>query len=313
MRADHLVDPELRPLLDLLPRAPVDRGTLYQVRAQPPFVSPRVETPTISSRQVAATARDGHHVLLHVYTPIDEGPTACILHFHGGGFVMGAAVNQEVQHRVLAEKLRCAIVSVDYRLAPETAYPGALDDGYAALAWIDQHAEELGIDRRRVGVMGESAGGGLAAAVALLARDRGEYPLAFQHLHYPMLDDRTGLAAAPGETRHFVWGAESNRFGWGALLGHEPGGADVSPYAAPARATDFAALPPTFLMTGELDLFLEEDMLYASRLLAAGVSTELHVYPGAFHVFDLSPDARVARAARRDSLDALRHFTAART
>jgi acetyl esterase/lipase len=157
--------------------------------------------------------------------------------------------------------------------------------------------------------MGESAGGGLAAALALLARDRREHSLAFQHLIYPMLDDRTCVAKNPhlfaGE---FLWTAHNNAFGWSALLGAAPGSANVSPYAAAARADDLSGLPPTFISTGALDLFLEEDMEYARRLIRQGVPVELHVYPGAYHAFDFLTNARIAAAARRDSLAALRRF-----
>jgi triacylglycerol lipase len=157
--------------------------------------------------------------------------------------------------------------------------------------------------------MGESAGGGLAAALALLARDRREYKLAFQHLIYPMLDDRTCVTKSPHPyTGEFIWTPHNNSFGWCSLLGVAPGSADVSPYAAPARAADLARLPPTFISTGALDLFLEEDIDYAKRLAWQGVPVELHVYPGAYHAFDMEPIARVAVNARRDSVAALRRF-----
>ena len=154
--------------------------------------------------------------------------------------------------------------------------------------------------------MGESAGGGLAAALALLARDRGEYSIAFQHLIYPMLDDRTGTETPHPYAGEYLWTPANNMFGWSALLSVAPGSAGVSPYAAAARAADLAGLPPAFIATGALDLFVEEDIEYARRLIRAGVPVELHVYPGAFHGFDLSPDARVAQEARRISVAALR-------
>jgi triacylglycerol lipase len=214
----------------------------------------------------------------------------------------------------LAIELNCAIVSVDYRLAPETVFPGSIEDCYAGLAWVFANAAEQGFDTARIGVMGESAGGGLAAALALLARDRGEYPLAFQQLIYPMLDDRNGSGAEPHPfVGEYVWTPEKNRFGWEALLGHAPGGADVSPYAAPARATDLSGLPPTFLYAGALDLFLEENLDYARRLARAGVPIEFHLFPGAFHAFELQADAYVSRQARQLSQSALRRFLAPRT
>jgi len=154
--------------------------------------------------------------------------------------------------------------------------------------------------------MGESAGGGLAAALALLVRDRGELKLSFQHLIYPMIDDRTCVASEPHPfTGEFLWTPHNNHFGWSAILGVEPGSEGVSHYAAAARAESVAELPPTFISTGSLDLFLEEDMEYARRLMRAGVPVEFHIYPGGFHAFDFDPDAAVSVQARRDSRDAL--------
>jgi triacylglycerol lipase len=213
----------------------------------------------------------------------------------------------EASLRPMAMTLGCIIVSVDYRLAPEVRFPGAIEDCYAALAWVFEHATELGVDSQRIGVMGESAGGGLAAALALLARDRGKYRLAFQHLIYPMIDDRTCVTSDPHPyTGEFTWTAAGNTFGWSSLLSVPPGSDGVSPYAAAARAQDLAGLPPTFISTGALDLFLEEDLEYARRLTRHGVPVELHVYPGAIHGFDMMPTAQVAVSARRDRLDALR-------
>jgi triacylglycerol lipase len=181
-----------------------------------------------------------------------------------------------------------------------------VEDCYAVLAWINQQADALGVDLKRVGVMGESAGGGLAAGLALMARDRGEYSLAFQHLIYPMIDDRTCITADPHPfAGEYVWTAKSNHFGWSCLLGQEPGGEGVSPYAAAARATDLSGLPPTFIASGALDLFLEEDLDYARRLVRSGVPVELHVYPGAFHAFQWMREAYVSLQAGRDSQNAL--------
>jgi triacylglycerol lipase len=158
--------------------------------------------------------------------------------------------------------------------------------------------------------MGESAGGGLAAALALLARDRGEYRLAFQLLDAPMIDDRTCVREPHPHTGEFIFTASSNRFGWRALLGAKPGGPDVSPYAAAARAIDLADLPPAFIATGALDLFLDEDVDYAMRLTRAAVPVELHVYPGCVHGFGMGRESALAKAATRDKHDALRRALA---
>jgi acetyl esterase/lipase len=243
-----------------------------------------------------------------VYQPTTAStPLPALLWIHGGGYVLGSADQDDLGVKNIVSTVGCAAVSVDYRLAPETPHPGPVEDCYAALKWLYTHAEELDVDPSRIAIGGGSAGGGLTAALALLTRDRGEVPLVLQLLIFPMLDDRTVTAADPHPyTGEFIWTHESNRFGWTSLLGQEPGGPDVSPYAAAARAEHLEGLPPTFINVGSLDLFLEENMEYARRLMRAGVPTELHVYPGAYHGFGMVPDAKVSQAAVRDELDALR-------
>jgi triacylglycerol lipase len=214
---------------------------------------------------------------------------------------MTRLANQQMAHEA-----ECLVVSVDYRLPPEVPYPGPLEDCYCGLLWVHENADELGVDRGRIAVAGESAGGGLVAALALLARDRGEVPLVHQHLIYPMLDDRTCRQTANPFAGEFVWSPESNQFGWSSMLGGQTGGPDVPAYAAPARADDLSGLPSTFIAVGALDLFAEEDMEYARRLMRAGVPTELHVYPGAYHGFELAAQAQVTKAAHHNSMAALR-------
>lgn len=302
-----LVDPALRPLLAVWPTTTLSAATLNMARGRELPAFPIEPDDIIVEERSAPGPAGGDVVPLLIYRPLcDDVLRGCLFHIHGGGFVMGAAREVEFAYRPIASALGCVIVSVDYRLAPEAVFPAAIEDCYAGLAWTFANAAALNVDRRRIGVTGESAGGGLAAALALMARDRGEYRLAFQHLTYPMLDDRTCVATAPSHAGRFVWNADSNRFGWGALLGREPGGEGVSPYAAPARAEDLSGLPPTYIMTGALDLFVEEDIDYARRLIAAGVPTELHVFPGAFHGFDILPGAPVADAARAARLAALK-------
>jgi triacylglycerol lipase len=200
--------------------------------------------------------------------------------------------------------LGIAVVSVDYRLAPEYAHPVPVEDCYAGYQWTVANAEARGFDASRIVSMGESAGGGLAAGLSLLLRDRGDRSLLGQYLIYPMLDDRTASTAEP-PVGEFIWTRASNHFGWSALLGHEPGGDGVSPYAAPARAADLSGLPTTFMYTGALDLFMEEDLEYAKRLMCAGVPTELHVYPGAIHAFEMLLSGPLAEQASTDIVRSL--------
>ena len=306
----HLVDPQLLGLLDSLPPLKLSDAILPLVREGsrlPPRVVPEPTVPVFHEIRTVPGPAGSPDVALYIYRPeAAAGPLPCILHVHGGGYVTGSPSTQVAAHRSLAAALSCCIVSVDYRLAPETRFPGAVEDCYAGLAWVTAHAAELRVDPARIGVMGESAGGGLAAALALLVRDRGALRLSFQHLIYPMIDDRTCVSPDPHPfAGEFLWTPHNNHFGWKALLGVEPGSAGVSPYAAAARAERLEGLPPAFISTGSLDLFLEEDLDYARRLLRAGVPVELHVYPGGFHAFDLDPDAAVARQARRDSRAAL--------
>ena len=312
MTSRHLVDPELAPFLELFPSVFLSHDNLGEVRNRVLPLPPIGES-GVDLERVTAPGPDGApDIRLLVYRPREaKRPLPCIYHIHGGGYVLGAAKDLEPVHRPLAALLGCAIVSVDYRLAPETVFPGPVEDCYAGLAWTFANAATLGINAARIGVMGESAGGGLAAALALLARDRGEYRLAFQHLIYPMLDDRTCTRDPHPFAGEFLWHPHNNHFGWSSLLGEAPGAEGISPYAAAGRASDLAGLPPTFLSTGALDLFLDEDLDYARRLLRAGVPTELHVYPGAFHAFDMMAGAAVAQQAQRDSRAALARFLSA--
>jgi acetyl esterase/lipase len=312
MSSRHLVDPDLLPIIDAVPTLQFSLQLLPAIRAGAlPLQSPAadLERTDVVRRKVAGP-KGAPDVELVIYRPRDKsGPLPCIFHIHGGGYVTGQTSGMEPLHRALAQAAECCIVSVEYRLAPEVKFPGAVEDCYAALAWVHGAGALLHIDAERIGVMGESAGGGLAAALALLARDRAEYSVAFQHLIYPMLDDRTCVSTDPHPfAGEYIWTPHNNHFGWSSLLGDAPGSEGVSPYAAAARAGDLSGLPPTFISTGALDLFVEEDMEYARRLMRAGVAVELHVYPGGFHGFDFLSNCSISAAARRDSLSALRRF-----
>lgn len=309
-----LVDPALLTVLDAMPTVALSDALLGPLRDAERFAQLPVVIPPEADAAIVKTVRqvpgpDGApDITLSIYAPrASPGTLPCIYHIHGGGFVGGGAAQLTPLHIPLAHDLGCVIVSVDYRLAPEHRFPAAIEDCYAGLCWVFENAAALNIDPARIGLMGESAGGGLAAALALLARDRGRYTLAFQHLIYPMLDDRTCTAAAPNPVAgEFIWTPHNNAYGWAALLGHPPGAADVSPYAAPARARDLANLPATFIACPTLDLFIDENLDYAHRLMRAGVAVEFHVYPGGFHGFDIFGDAPVSLRARRDSREALR-------
>lgn len=236
-------------------------------------------------------------------------PVGAIYCIHGGGMVLGDHRSSVPSMLNLAEPLQLAVASVDYRLAPETPHPGPVEDCYAGLAWCASHAGELGIDPARIVVAGGSAGGGLAAAVALLARDRGGPALAGQLLVCPMLDDRNDTPSARQMAGLGIWDRAANEVGWTALLGAARGGPDVSPYAAPARATDLSGLPPAFIDVGSAETFRDEDVTYATRIWQAGGEAELHVWPGGFHGFTVGmPQAALSRAAVAAQADWLRRL-----
>lgn len=255
-------------------------------------------TYVVEDRQVPGPAGAPDVGLLICLPAGAAGPVPAIYHTHGGGMVMGNNRHGVVEllHQVV--DLRAAVVSVEYRLAPETPHPGPVEDCFAGLVWTAEHAEELGIDADRIMIAGGSAGGGLAAAVALMARDRGGPALCAQMLMIPMLDDRNTTPSAVQMAGRGVWDREDNRFGWTALLGDAVGGPDVSLYAAPARATDLSGLPPTFIDVGSAETFRDEAVSYASRIWQAGGQAELHVWPGGFHgYYAMLPQAALSRAS----------------
>jgi acetyl esterase/lipase len=222
-----------------------------------------------------------------------------VLHLHGGGYVLGRPEIALPTLQRIAVLTGCLVASPDYRLAPEHPFPAAFDDALLALDWLDKRTGPS-----QTGVLGDSAGGGLAAAIALAARDRGEPAVAFQILVHPMLDDRTVLDARRNPvTGAYVWTRESNRFGWESLLGFVPGGSGTPVLAAPSRQDDLSNLPPTLMLVGALDLYLEENIRYAERLNRAGVPADLHVYAGTPHNFLAVAGSRVAEAAERDIIE----------
>lgn len=302
MDVQALLDTQIVAALAALPPlGQVDAELLPAIRRQRAKLAARARRCDAVERiDHVAIGRDGRpDVTVRVYRPKGvEGPLPCVYWMHGGGMVLGTYDGDDPRFDRWCPMFNCVGVSVEYRLAPETPYPGPMDDCYTGLAWVHQNADILGIDRARLGIGGPSAGGGLAAGLGLLARDLGEVPLAFQLLIYPMIDDRMTTPSSQWDVP--IWAPSANRFGWASYLGDLTGG-DVPIYAAPARAAELAGLPPSYIMVGTLDGFLDEDLLYAQRLNQAGVATELHVYPGAPHGFDgLLPDTDVSHRAERD-------------
>jgi acetyl esterase/lipase len=315
-------DPELEPAL----AAMSSRGGMVlslelipAIRQAPsPFPVPTLEELerggafAVSERVVPGPAgAPGVSMLICRPTAV-AAPVACLYFIHGGGMIMGdnrgGGFPGALAH---AEELGAALVSVEYRLAPETPHPGPVEDCYAGLLWTVEHADELGVDPARVILGGVSAGGGLAAAVALLARDRGGPALLAQLLLCPMLDDRNETPSAYQMAGLGVWDRGANEVGWTALLGAARGGPDVSPYAAPARAADLSGLPPAFIDVGSAETFRDEDVAYATRIWQAGGRAELHVWPGAFHGFTgMVPDAAISKAATAAQRSWLRRILA---
>jgi acetyl esterase/lipase len=266
--------------------------------------------PEISRMAYSAPSHDGAAIPLRWYAraghhPSQPGPAAVYL--HGGGMIAGSVQLYDRWVAAYVADSGVPMLAVDYRRAPEDPHPSPAEDSYAGLAWLAAHAAELGVDAARIALMGDSAGGGLAAAAALLARDRGP-AVARQILIYPMLDDRTTVPD-PSLAPFAGWSYDDNYTGWHALLGEQIGTAGVPATAAPARATDLTGLPPMYMEVGELDIFRDEDIEYARRAAAAGTPLEFHVHPGCPHGFDrAAPGADVVRRSRADRLRVLRSY-----
>jgi acetyl esterase/lipase len=236
---------------------------------------------------------------VRVFTPTGGGNGGAVLWFHGGGLVIGAAASDDRFCAQLAVELDIVVVAVEYRLAPEHPFPAPLDDGVAAWQWVQDAASARGLDRARVAVAGQSAGGGLAAALAQRLHDAGGPQPVAQLLYCPMLDDRTAARRELDAVRHFAWTNRDNRVGWSSYLAGPPGVAAVPDHAVPARRADLAGLPPAWIGVGDIDLFHDEDLAYAAALRAAGVECTVDVVPGAPHGFEtIARDAEPARAFR---------------
>ena len=308
-----MIDPELAAMIDLLPKMdladPVAaRRAFDALIGSIRFDIPGIETLDIEDRTVPGFDGDPD-VPVRVYRPVGTTTGASvpgILMIHGGGFVIGSVESEHAGAAMMAIDTGAVVVSVEYRLAPEHPYPAGLHDCYAALSYLHAEADGLGVDPARVALSGASAGGGLAAATALFARDRGGPPICFQLMQIPELDDRLET----GSMRTFVdsplWNRPLAVQSWQAYLGPLYGTPDVPDYAAPARAADLSGLPPAYLSTAENDPLRDEGITYAQRMLQAGVSVELHQFPGTFHGSALVTTAAVSKRAQRESALVLR-------
>lgn len=308
----YQLDPDIVALTaDAPPRTPAARDDWRTLRENGDiglgFIDSLLpEHPEVTRTDHTVASYDGVDISARWYAPVDRTPGPAVVYLHGGGMIMGSVAGYDRLVAGYTADSGVPFLSVDYRVAPEFPHPTPVEDCFAGLTWLTTHADEMDVDPARVAVMGDSGGGGLAAGVVLLARDRG-VPLARQVLVYPMLDDRTTVPdpeLAPFAVA--AWSYDDNHTGWHALLG-DAIGSDAVPYAAaPARAEDVSGLPPTYIDTGDLDIFCEESIEYASRIRATGTNVELHVHPGCPHGFDRMPGLPVAARAFADRRRVLR-------
>jgi len=301
----ELIDPELLPVLATLtptaPRAPGmagrREGFLEGFKKRQSLASPPPADVEMHERHVPSVA-EAPPVRVLVYTPKSKSTKEkstlrpALLDIHGGSFVLGFPEMNDARNRMLSHDLDAVVVSIDYRLAPEHPFPAAMDDSYAALEWLHDHAMELEVDPTRIAVSGDSAGGGIAASLALMARDKGKVKLKAQILIYPAVDDRPFTSMDPSCADGT---APPFNAAFAPYLGKLSGQKDIPSYAFAARAQSLANLPPTFIAVGALDGLSEQGLIYAQRLISANVPTEVHVYPGAYHGFDMTPNARVTQ------------------
>lgn len=303
----YAFDPELAPGIPFLPILDYsDPGATRALISE--FVA-GLGTPDSSGVDVhdeLITGPEGApDVRVRIYRPGQRRGPAGIYHMHGGGFTVGDLEPEHADNLALARELGVLIVAVDYRLAPEHPFPAGLEDCYAGLKWMADHAQDLGIDPARIAIKGGSAGAGLGAALALLARDRGGPNICFQHLGYPALDDRLTTASSQFPDTP-LWHRGNAIMSWDAYLGVGVRGTpDVSPYAAPARATDLTGLPPAYISVMHFDPLRDEGIAYALALLNAGVTVELHLFPGTFHGSNVFADAAISRRERGETIATL--------
>jgi len=303
MTSTPLLAPEFLPLLEIIPALDLSSEILPAMREQFAAITPPVDydDATIAVHELLIPSHnEKHQIRVLMYRHIDAADSCpALVQLHGGGHILGSPEQDDASNRYLVSCIKGVVFAVDYRLAPETQFPGPVEDCYSALLWLYQQATSLKVDPSRLGVIGTSAGGGLAAALCLLARDRGDIPLAFQGLLMPMLDNKSveKYESQPNANLgQYLWTAANNRFAWEAMLGCDPSSNDISCYAAPARTESVSNLPATYISIGALDLFTEETLAYAARLIGAGVTVDLHVYAGAPHAFSAMPEAEATQS-----------------
>jgi len=300
-RSRHLIDPEIIRAIEIFPTTDLTLTALLEARQGQAKMLQDIDItqlfPVTFEEKTIPSYFDHVDVRIEIIKPIKSQYTKMPLFYsiHGGGMVMGSPVGERSANAQLASKHGFCCVAIYYRLAPEHVQPRQLQDCYTGLKWCIEHADELGIDIGKVAISGSSAGGGLAAGLALYTRDQNEFEIQHLRLRNPMLDDRTSIAPDHPYAGEFVWTKQSNYFGWKSVLGHEPGQEEVSPYYAPARASSLAGLPSTYISIGSIDLFIDEALLFAKKLAFDGVLVELHVHPGYHHLSPMFPDAHFSK------------------
>ena len=311
-----LVDPELLPALEAMPELDIwaDLGVTRKMAFERSAFLASQQAPimSVSSVDYQVVQVDDDDVPVRVYRPANVGEQLpALLWIHGGGFCFGSLDADDYSVKRMVEAIGCVVVSVDYRLAPEFPFPTPLNDCYAALCWTFEQADQLAIDRERIGIAGISAGGGLAAGLALLARDKGEVNVVFQGLLCPMIDHNSDRPSSHMITDKRIWNRHSNLQGWMHYLGRdftsEEQTVAASKYAAPSHASNLHGLPPAYIGVGSVDLFVDENKDYAERLQACGVDAQLAIFPGGYHAFEFYvPDAQISRTARATHYEAIK-------
>lgn len=316
MSRHDLIDPEsrvpLEGLMQVLPGGFNAIPDIVQRRAATEGMLAALEVPensNVTTEDVSVPGPEGDpDITVRTYRPVGvSGPLPGIYYIHGGGMILGDVAGEDGNAAKLSEHVGAVVVSVEYRLAPEHPHPALVEDCYAGLVWMAKNAAELGVDPQRLAIYGASAGGGLTLGTALLARDRGEPELCFMMPIYPMIDDRNETGSSHEITDIGIWDRAGNIEAWAWYLG----GKEADQYAAPTRAEDVSGLPPAFIDVGTVDLFRDEDIAFATRLMQAGVPTELHIHPGSYHSSEtFAPDAALSKRIWAMRIDALKRALA---